>query len=121
MRLDYAIVFVSDMSRSVSFYRDVVGLDVKFQTPAWTELSTGEATLALHSALAAASSSEPSRKEPAGRCRPGFSVRDLSAFHARMLEHHVPVEHEPRQVFGVRIANYVDPDGLVFGVSERRG
>lgn len=46
---------------------------------------------------------------------------DLSAFHARMLEHRVPVEHEPRQVFGVRIANYVDPDGLVFGVSERRG
>jgi hypothetical protein len=38
-----------------------------------------------------------------------------------MLEHRVPVEHEPRQVFDVRIANYVDPDGLVFGVSERRG
>jgi lactoylglutathione lyase len=121
MRLDYAIVFVSDMSQSVSFYRDVVGLDVKFQTPVWTELSTGEATLALHSTSVAAPSREPSREESAGRCRPGLCVGDLTVFHARMLEHGVPVEREPREVFGVRIANYVDPDGLIFSVSERHG
>jgi hypothetical protein len=30
MRGTYAIVFVSDMKRSVSFYRDVLGLPLKF-------------------------------------------------------------------------------------------
>ena len=29
MRVNYAIVFVSDMERSVSFYRDVIGLPLK--------------------------------------------------------------------------------------------
>ena len=37
MRVNYAIVFVSDMKRSVSFYRDVVGLPLKLESPGWTE------------------------------------------------------------------------------------
>ena len=40
MRVSYAIVFVSDMKRSVSFYRDVCGLPLKFETPGWTEFAT---------------------------------------------------------------------------------
>jgi catechol 2,3-dioxygenase-like lactoylglutathione lyase family enzyme len=40
MRVNYAIVFVSDMNRSVSFCRDVVGLPLKFESPEWTEFST---------------------------------------------------------------------------------
>lgn len=37
MRLNYAIVFVSDMKRAVSFYRDVLGLPLRFESPGWTE------------------------------------------------------------------------------------
>jgi len=46
MRVNYAIVFVSDMRRSVSFYRDTVGLPLKFESPHWTEFETDGATLA---------------------------------------------------------------------------
>ena len=46
MRVSYAIVFVSDMGRSVAFYRDVLGLPLKFETPHWTEFATDGATLA---------------------------------------------------------------------------
>ena len=49
MRVNYVIVFVSDMKRSVSFYRDVLGLPLKFESPGWTEFATDGATLALHS------------------------------------------------------------------------
>ena len=52
MRVNYAIVFVSDMQRSVAFYRDVVGLTLRFQTSHWTEFATDGATLALHAAEA---------------------------------------------------------------------
>ena len=45
MRVNYAIVLVSDMKRSVTFYRDVLGLPLKFETPGWTEFSTDGATL----------------------------------------------------------------------------
>lgn len=37
MRVSHAIVFVSDMQRSVAFYRDVVGLSLRFESPGWTE------------------------------------------------------------------------------------
>jgi catechol 2,3-dioxygenase-like lactoylglutathione lyase family enzyme len=48
VRVNYAIVFVSDMKQAVSFYRDVMGLPLKFESPGWTEFATGGATLALH-------------------------------------------------------------------------
>lgn len=48
MRVNYAIVFVSDMKRAVSFYRDVIGLPLGFESPAWTEFATDGAILALH-------------------------------------------------------------------------
>ena len=32
MRLNYAIIFVSDMKRSVAFYRDILGLPLKFES-----------------------------------------------------------------------------------------
>ena len=40
MRVNYAIVFVSDMTRSVIFYRDVLGLPLRFESPGWTEFAT---------------------------------------------------------------------------------
>ena len=44
MRINYSIVFVSDMERSVAFYRDVVGIPLKFETPGWTEFLTDAKT-----------------------------------------------------------------------------
>jgi lactoylglutathione lyase len=117
MRVGYAIVFVSDMRRAVAFYRDVVGLPLKFESPHWTEFATDGATLALHAADGPGAAADP-HQTPAGRCRPGLSVPDLIAFHQRMTEHNVRCAQEPKETFGVRIAQYVDPDGLVISVSE---
>jgi hypothetical protein len=49
---------------------------------------------------------------------PGISIPNLDAFHKRMMENNVPCVQEPKEVFGVRIAQYVDPDGLGISVSE---
>jgi lactoylglutathione lyase len=111
MRLSYAIVFVSDMQRAVSFYRDVVGLPLKFESPGWTEFATDGATLALHVRTG---------DEAAGRCRPGMNVADLDAFHTRMIERNVRCVQPPTETFGTRIAQYVDLDGLEFSVAEER-
>ena len=46
--LNYVIVFVSDMDRSIAFYRDVLGFPVKHQSPKWSEFGTEGITLALH-------------------------------------------------------------------------
>jgi lactoylglutathione lyase len=118
MRVNYAIVFVSDMSRSVAFYRDMLGLPLRFESPAWSEFTTEGATLALHRTVDAASGVESHQGEPAGRCRPGLQVPNLNAFHERMVEHHVGCIQEPTAVFGSRVAQYLDPDGLVISVGE---
>jgi lactoylglutathione lyase len=120
VRLNYAIVFVSNMKRSVSFYRDVLGLPLRFESPGWTEFATDGATLALHASERSEPESEDPLRVPAGRCRPGLSVPDLNEFHKRMVERNVPCIQEPKETFGVRIAQYLDPDGLAISVSEER-
>jgi lactoylglutathione lyase len=120
MRVSYAIVFVGDMKRSVSFYRDVVGLPLRFESPGWTEFATEGATLALHASKIAGGGHD-AEDLPAGKCRPGLSVPNLDEFHDRMLEKGVPCVQPPKDVFGARIAQYVDPDGLGISVSEERG
>ena len=59
-QLDYTMIIVSDMERSVEFYRDKLGIPLKFQTPDWTEFATGTTTLVAAAARIRA---------PAGPCR----------------------------------------------------
>lgn len=121
MRVNYAIVFVSDMERSVSFYRDDLGLALRFESPGWTEFATEGATLALHTGESPIEGHTDSAEGSAGRCRPGLSVPNLDEFHSRLVAAGVPCVREPEDVFGARVAQYVDPDGLVFSVGEDKG
>jgi lactoylglutathione lyase len=120
VRVNYVIVFVSDMKRSVSFYRDVLGLPLKFESPGWTEFATDGATLALHLSELPNPERGGAHGEPAGRCRPGLRVPSLDEFHKRMVEKEVPCLQEPKETFGAWIAQYADPDGLAISVGEER-
>jgi lactoylglutathione lyase len=101
-RLTYAVEFVADMDRAVAFYRDVAGLEVKFQSPEWTEFATGETTLALHPA---------SETNPAGRVELGFDVEDIWAFHEMLTAKGVTVAQPPAPRHGVIVASALDSDG----------
>ncbi len=118
VRVSYAIVFVSDMKRSVSFYRDVVGLPLRFESPGWTEFATEGATLALHASSSRDSDESNSGDTSAGRCRPGLRVAKLDVFHSKMVGNGVPCVQGPKETFGARIAQYRDPDGLIISVGE---
>jgi lactoylglutathione lyase len=54
MRINYLIILVSDMARSVSFYRDIIGMPLRFDSPHWTEFDTEGATWALHASVSEA-------------------------------------------------------------------
>jgi len=121
MKLNYAIVFVSDMGRSVKYYRDFFGLPLKFETPEWTEFSTGGATLALHKGGATRRSESESDATASGQCRPGLQVGDLNKLHSQLVGNGVTCIKPPTSSFGARIAQYLDPDGLIVSVSESKG
>lgn len=102
-QLRYAIKFVADMDQAVKFYRDTLGLQLKFQSPGWTEFATGETTLALHPA---------SDQNPAGRIELGFAVSDVEAFYRDMSTKGVLFSMPPmKQDFGGVLAQFVDSEG----------
>ena len=102
-QLRYVIKFVADMDRAVKFHCDVLGLALKFESPGWSEFSTGETTLALHPA---------SEKNPAGKVELGFTVPDVEAFYRNMSAKGVLFSMPPkRQDFGGVPAQFVDSEG----------
>ena len=102
-KLNYAIEFVADMNRAVKFYRDVVGLPLKFESPGWSEFATGDTTLALHPA---------SQKNPAGKVELGFNVVDLQKFYEDMRAKGVKFPMPPtKQDFGGTLAQFEDSEG----------
>ena len=108
-KLSHIIEFVADMDRAVKFYRDVIGLPLKFESPAWSEFATGEITFALHPA---------SERNPAGRLEMGFTVAGLQQFHAEMTGKGVQFPMPPRkQDFGGMLAQFVDSEGAHISVS----
>ena len=108
-KLKYVIVYIADMGAAVKFYRDTLGFSLRYETPHWSEFSTGETTLALHPASAA---------NQAGKVEAGLAVEDLTRFHAELTSKGVRFPMEPRkQEYGGTLAQMQDPDGTVWSVS----
>ena len=114
-QLDYTMVVVSDMQRSVEFYRDVLGIPLKFQSPDWTEFQTGTTTFALHGGGIASNgppAGDPSKQ--AGHCSIGFNVEDVDKTYEELKAKGINFVMPPtqREGEGIRLAVAVDPDGL---------
>jgi len=111
-KLGYVIKFVADMDRAINFYRDVLGLPLKFQSPGWSEFATGETTLALHPA---------SDKNPAGAVELGFNVPDVHDFYKQKSANGVSFSMPPqKQDYGGMLAQFVDSEGGHCRVGEQQ-
>ena len=111
MKLNYVIEFVANRDNAVKFYRDVLGLSLKFQSPGWSEFSTGETSLSLHPA---------SDKNPPGSIELGFNVANLGQFHQEMSDKGVRFSMPPtKQDFGGILAQFLDSEGRPCSVAEQ--
>jgi lactoylglutathione lyase len=108
MRLTYAIKYVGNMDLAIAFYRDKMGLELKFESPFWSEFATGETILALHPA---------SETNEAGSVELGFAVDDLGEFYERRAELGIEFTREPKEMHGIHIAGISDSDGAHVSVS----
>lgn len=108
MQLTYAIKYVADMERAVTFHRDVLGLPLKFQSPEWSEFATGQTTLALHHATP--------DKTP-GSVELGFASDDLASFYGHREELGAEFTQPPTEMHGMHIAQLRDPDGADTSIS----
>ncbi len=114
-QIDYTMVVVSNMDASVEFYRDKLGIPLKFQSPEWTEFQTGSTTLALHGGGVPASgppAGDPSKQ--AGHCSIGFNVENVDKTYEELKAKGIRFVMPPtqRENEGIRLAVAIDPDGL---------
>jgi lactoylglutathione lyase len=111
-QVDYIMIIVSDMKRSVEFYRDTLGLQLKFESPEWTEFLTGSTTLALHGG--GERGERLQGKKRAGTCSIGFNVENLDQTFEQLQTRgiHFMMAPQAREGESIKLAVALDPDGL---------
>lgn len=113
MRLAYVNVSVSDLDRSVSFFRDRIGFPLKFADAefGYAEFDTPGAGFALVR-------DPPSAGRHTGI---GFTVEDLDAAYARLSGADVEFTRPPtHEQWGGYMAIFADPDGNTFYLDQIR-
>lgn len=104
-KLGLIMVVVSDMQRSIAFYRDVLGLKLQFESPEWTQLDAGNVGVGLHA------SSEKLHPERTHAVQFGFYVSDIHHTVEELKKKGVHIVLEPKlEDFGW-LAIFSDPDG----------
>ena len=107
------MLMAQDMGRAVAFYREVIGLKVKLQSPAWSEMSFGDAIVAL----------------PGGgngeitQTGLGFQVSDIDTACQQVSEGGGSVANGPSERPGepIKLAHLVDTEGNGFSLSQYVG
>lgn len=109
----YVILYASDLAASIAFYRDVVGLAVKFQEAGYAEFVTDGTKFALYEKRRAdwLVNAETS---PGPAAEVVFTVPDADAEAARVEALGVRVLNGPAdRPWGHRTVHIADPDGFV--------
>ena len=105
------ILLVSDMEKSVKFYRDVLRLPIKSQSEEWTEFFNSGTVIALH----------PMRKakvNPGIGVLVGFMVRDLDDIVNTLKQQGVKFFKEPKEEPFGKHAILEDPDGHLISIAQ---
>jgi len=104
-KLGLVMIVVRDMERSVAFYKDVLGLNLLFKQPNWSQFDAGNILIGLHP------EGEEVKVSPTSGMSLGIYVEDITRTVAEVKRRGGHIEVEPRpEPFG-RWALLQDPDG----------
>jgi catechol 2,3-dioxygenase-like lactoylglutathione lyase family enzyme len=105
------VIGVTDLERSIAFYRDTLGLALQFQSEGLAFLSAGPVSLLLNRDMGRL------RQPIAGAVEVVFGVDDVKAAWRRLVAKGITVFREPRQVTEKEwSAILTDPDGHLLSV-----
>jgi catechol 2,3-dioxygenase-like lactoylglutathione lyase family enzyme len=125
----HLVVGVTDMDRALAFYRDVLGMEVIFETlisgePFDAVLHAkrkqegrvvggllGGLMVELLSLGAKPAEDKPARRGITGIHNVSLSVTDLNDTYCRIIDAGYPPDQEPFEIGGVRMFFVKDPDG----------
>ena len=110
-RLGAVILLVSDMDKSMKFYRDVLELPVKNTSAEWVEFFSSGTVLALHP-------SKNKTRTKNSRVLVGFMVSDLESVAQKLKDKNVEFFKKPKEESFGKHAIIVDPDGHLISIAE---
>jgi catechol 2,3-dioxygenase-like lactoylglutathione lyase family enzyme len=106
------ILLVSNMDKSISFYRDTLGIPVKTKSKDWTEFFNKDTVLALH----------PARKKSGIKTGSGmlvgFEVSDFDSTMKTLKEKKIKFFKKPKEEPFGKHAIIQDPDGHLVSIAE---
>jgi lactoylglutathione lyase len=106
------ILLVSNMDKSVKFYRDTMGLPLKTKSKDWTEFFNKDTVLALHPAK------KKSGIKTGSGMLVGFEVSDIDATVKKLKTKKVKFYKKPTEEPFGKHAIVKDPDGHLISIAE---
>ncbi|WP_458719833.1 VOC family protein [Candidatus Nitrosocosmicus sp. R] len=117
-KLGAVILLVSDMNKSVQFYRETLNLPLKKESDEWTEFFNKETVLALHPIK---HKEHPKQLKSGQHILLGFSASDFDNTINKLKEKGVVFFKNPKEeVFGQH-AIIEDPDGHLISIVKLTG
>ncbi len=105
------VIGVSDLERSVAFYRDTLGLALQFRSEGLASFGAGAVSLLLNPGAARI------REPIAGAIEVVFGVESVKAAWRQLVAKGITVFREPRQVTEREWSGvFTDPDGHLLSV-----
>ncbi len=109
-KLGAVILLVSDMNKSVQFYKEILNIPLKKKSDEWTEFFNKETVLALHPA-------KNKEKVKSGQhILVGFSVSDFDQTMRNLQDKKVIFFKNPREEGFGKHAIIEDPDGHLISI-----
>lgn len=118
-RLDYVILYVQDLGASIAFYRDVVGLPLKFERSGYAEFASVGTRFGLYERerLPGLIGREAGAGGPDGEVL--FLVEDVDGWADRLRAAGVELLSGPvDRPWGHRTLHLLDPDGHVVELAQ---
>jgi lactoylglutathione lyase len=110
--LAYTVIYVGDMDKSTTFYRDVLGIPLDYAVPGWTQFKSRGAALVLHPEL------EHQSKHGEQKVHITFRVDDLAAVYDKLTAQAVQFLAPPATIGFGKHATLYDPDGNAIDLIE---
>jgi catechol 2,3-dioxygenase-like lactoylglutathione lyase family enzyme len=115
-KIDHILLEVADLKKSIAFYHDLLGLDIKSQSKGFAMLESGNVGVFLSSGHWDWDEKRPTNSRPGWGMYPHFAVVDVAATieHARKAGYRIA--QEPRKYDWGTEAFVADPDGYVWAL-----
>jgi lactoylglutathione lyase len=115
-KIDHILLEVTDLNKSMAFYHDLLGLEIKSQGRIFAMLQSGNIGIFLSSTHWDWDEKRPTGSRPGSGMYPHLSVANVAATIERAHKAGYRIAQEPRKYSWGTEAFVADPDGYVWAL-----